>query len=57
MRHAREIAITEVWLDQQAAASARVPMAGRGWDWPGLVGRGLALVGMGMLIVEYWRLL
>ena len=52
MRHARQIAITEVWLDQQAAASAKVPLVVRGWDWPGLVGQGLAVVGIILLIVE-----
>jgi hypothetical protein len=57
MRHARQIAITEVWLDERAEAMrpamGRVPEP---WDWPAVVGRVLAVVGVGMLAVEYWRM-
>ena len=52
----REVAITEEYLDHQAQlygpSLPRVPIP---WDWPSIVGLGLAVVGVVMLVVEYWR--
>ena len=52
----RQIAITEVWLDERAEAMRPAVAVPTAWNWPAVVGRVLAVVGIGMLAVEYWRM-
>lgn len=57
MTQARQIALTEVWLDERASAmEPSVPRLPGVVDWPGVVGRGLAVVGVVLLAIQYWRL-
>jgi hypothetical protein len=56
MRHAREIALTEVWLDARSAAmEPSLPSVAPAWDWPSIIGAALGVVGLAALAFEYWR--
>ncbi len=57
MRHAREIAIIEVWLDQQNALQGATPHVSVRSNAYDLVGQVCALAGFLLLLALYWSAL
>ena len=55
MKNEREIALTEVYLDQQNALQADLPRVSVRPDVYTVVGQVCALAGLVLILIAYWR--
>jgi hypothetical protein len=55
MKNAREIALTEVYLDQQNALQADLPRVSVAPNLYTVVGQVCALAGLVLILIAYWR--